>query len=287
MALSVPRTGPCSPWVTATDLITEVGRSPDYDENETPLDQDLAADVAEVVNEVLYALSGRQFTGACGPVTVRPMARPVDADTRHGSRGLPSGFVTAGQMGAAWGLPASGVASSYGTSRAPTVELGTYPVTEVELVKIDGIVIPSNEYYLYAHRQLVRLRPSGGATPTARWGWPVSQVMDLPDTEPGTFSVTYSYGAPPPAAGRRAAMVLGRQLLLNEVSQEDTIPQRITSISRQGVSMAIVDVMDFFQRGQTGIYEVDLFLATFNPNKAKHRPMVWSPDIGRPVRMPQ
>jgi hypothetical protein len=282
--LDTPRSGPCAPWVTMQDVLSEAKRNPTL--QGVSIDQGIATDIATVASEVLYALSGRQFTGNCGPVTVRPIARPVDVDTRYGRRGLPSGYLTAGQFASAFGQPGTAAVNSYGTSRPPEVELGAYPVTAIDLVKIDGIVIPPNEYYVRSRRVLVRERPSAGATPTARFGWPVSQLRDLPDTEPGTFSVTYHYGSPPPQSGVRAALVLARQLLLNEYGQDDALPQRVTSISRQGVTMAIVDVMDFFSKGRVGIYEIDLFISTFNSSGAKHRPMVWSPDVGSPVRMP-
>ena len=282
--IDVPRSGPCSPWITGQAVQEQAQNNPTLEGTDIPAT--LAAECAEVASAVLYARSARQFTGACGPVTVRPIERPTDIDTRFGNRGMPAGYITAGQYGAAWGLPNSGAVNHYGTSKPPTIDLGVYPVTQIVSVYIDGILIPSNEYRLQFYRQLVRVRPPQSAEPTARWGWPVAQNVDMPDTQPGTCSVTYMYGAPPPIDGVRAARVLAQQLLLNDLGQSNSLPQRITSISRQGVSAAVADVEDMLKAGMLGIWDVDVFVDTYNPTHARLRPQVWSPDVGRPVRMP-
>jgi hypothetical protein len=288
---AVPRTGPCSSWIQADDILARpecqsIGE--DDEGNDIPMDPAVAAMAAGWASEILYNLSGQQFTGACGPVTVRPVSRPVDQDTR-GISGL--GFSGSGGYLASWGSctafgSTSGAVSHYGCSRPPDIELGAYPVTQILLVKIDGVVIPPNEYYLQDYRKLIRSRVSASATPTERWGWPVCQLLDLPDTEVGTFSVEYMYGVPPPTSGVMAATVLGAQLALNASSAPNSLPTRITSISRQGVSMMVVDVMDFLKDGLTGLYEVDLFLRTVNPSGMKRKAIVFSPDMGAPKRMP-
>ena len=107
-----PRLGPCAPWITAQDVLAQ--QYPDG--LEVPLGT--AAQMASVASEVLYALSARQFTGACGPVVDRPLARPTDIDTRFGHRGMPNGYMTAGQFGAAWGVATGGL-NHYGTTAPP------------------------------------------------------------------------------------------------------------------------------------------------------------------------
>lgn len=277
---SLPRIGPCSPWITAADV-----EAMEYPSDVT-VDTATAQLAAEVATEVLYNLSGQQFSGDCGPVVVRPISRPTDADTRGLVSRLPAGYIAVWGWSSAWGQPASGAASHYGSALPPEVELGAYPVTLIVRVKIDGEVIPPSEYYLQDRRKLIRRRPYAAAEPTARYGWPTTQIMDLPDTEPGTFSVTYKYGTPPPATGVLAAKRLAQQLTLNLVGEDSVIPQRYTSINRAGETIQAVDVMDFFEKRLTGIYEVDLFLRTFNPSGAIRRPLAWSPDVGRPRPTP-
>ncbi|MDE1904831.1 MAG: hypothetical protein KGH75_00080 [Rhodospirillales bacterium] len=278
--LDEPRTGPYVPWVKASDVLQAPALA------DFTVSAELAADMAMAASECLYGLSGRQYTGAAGPVTVRPVARPTDIDTRFGHRGVPNGYQTAGQATTAYGMPGSGAVNYFGTSKPSEVELYGYPVTGIDLVKIDGIVIPPNEYYVQDRRTLVRRRPSASATPTERYGWPVNQLLDLPDTEPGTFSVTYRYGVAPPQLGVNAASVLAVQLVLNALNQANSLPQRITSISRQGVSVSVVDVMDFLKDGLTGIWSCDIFIRWANPTGARLPSLVWSPDVGRARRMP-
>lgn len=281
MTIDAPRTGPCAPWVTVDDVVNQ-----EWPDGMNTPDPAVAASIAMAASEVLYTLSGSKYTGNCGPVTVRPVARPTDVDTRFGAGGYPSAGMTAGQFGSAYSGPI-GAMNRYGGLRPPEVDLGAYPVTEILQVLIDGVLIPSNEWYLQARRKLVRVLPSADAEPTQRYGWPSSNRNDLPDTEEGTFSVTYMYGVAPPQIGVNAAKVLAKQLILNASPKGRSIlPQRVTSISRQGVTVSVVDVMDFFSKGLTGVYELDLFITTVNPTKMKLKPLVWSPDIGGVRRMP-
>lgn len=239
-------------------------------------------DAATIASEVLYEMSGRVFTGECGPVTIRPLSRPINVDSWRMATG--SWFSSWGTCGYAAGGARSSVVSHYGCSNPPEVELGVFPVIDITEVKIDGTVIPSNEYQLMDFKTLIRMRPTAAAIPTERWGWPTCQNLDMPDTEEGTFSVTYTYGQVPPAAGVLAARKLAEHLVLPQLGDSTKYPQRVTSIQRQGVAAMTVDVMDIVKTGKTGIYEVDLFLRMSNPNQTSRQGAVWSPDVGRPRR---
>ena len=282
MTTVAPRTGPCSPWIDASDVIAEV-----QGVSNTPLEEQDARDIALSVSELLYRFSGNQFTGACGPEVVRPFARPNDADTR----GLANLLGSSGWLGSwgvclSYGMAATGVASHYGCSQPSQIELGAYPVTEIVEVKIDGVVIPADEYYLEDFKILVRQRPTASSTPTERYGWPTCQNYGLPDTEPGTMSVAFMYGQPPPQSGVDAAKALAHQFALQRLGLPNQLPTRTTSVSRQGISMTVLDLMDFIEQGRTGIYAVDLFIRSVNPSGATRPALVWSPDTGRARRMP-
>jgi hypothetical protein len=275
-----PRSGPCSPWVSNEQLRT----LPDLRD----LEDEYLSIAAEAASDTLYRLSGSQFTGEdCGPVTIRPLSRPVDADDRTWGLGLsPLGYFESWGSCSVGGYSYSGVVDHWGCSNPPEIDLGAFPVTTVTEVKIDGVVIPSNEYQLQDFRRLTRMRPSAAATPTDRWGWPTCQQFDLPDTEENTFSVTYTYGQPPPALGVLAAKVLAKNFALSLHGDPNDLPIRMTSISREGISAMVTDSMDFLSKGQTGIYEVDLFLRTVNPSGQRRQTAVWSPDLGRARRNP-
>ena len=60
--------------------------------------------------------------------------------------------------------------------------------------------------------------------------------------------MSYWYGVPPPASGVMAATTLGVQLVLNAIGAPNSLPQRVTTVTRQGVTVAVVDVIDFLKR---------------------------------------
>jgi hypothetical protein len=99
------------------------------------------------------------------------------------------------------------------------------------------------------------------------------------------MEVVYSYGQGPPDGGRLAAGALAGQIALWLAGSKDCkLPERVTSVSRQGVSMTVVDPADFLDKGRTGISVVDLWLAAVNPHGHRQRPRVWSPDTAITVQ---
>jgi hypothetical protein len=284
--MGTPRSGACAAWAQASDIegISRVKKRAEELALTPEALEGLCAEAATAASDILYELSGKIFPGQCGPVTVRPVSRPTDIDTRAWGATLSTvGWVASQGFASAYGSFNPAVLAHYGTLEPPQIEL-PYPVTEVVQVKIDGEVIPEDEYELRDFKTLVRLRPTASTVPTARWGWPTSQIMDLPDTEPGTFSVTYMYGNPPPAMGKIAARKLAEYLALPLLGETKDYPKRVTSVARQGVSTMVTDVMDLLREGMLGIYECDLFIKTYNPSKLKRQAAVWSPDMGRPGR---
>jgi hypothetical protein len=171
-----------------------------------------------------------------------------------------------------------GAFNQFGEQYPPIIEITTTPVREIVQVKIDGTVIPPIEYELRDFKQLVRIRPTASYTPTARWGWPTSQIEDLPDTEVGTFSITYMYGADPGEMGRVACLKLAEALLLPQLGDSTHYPERVTNIVRQGVSVQVASVIDVIKMGGSGIYEVDFFILSVNPNRGRRQAVAFSPD---------
>lgn len=225
-------------------------------------------------SDILYMLSGRQYPGLCER-TLRPTARPISWTAAEWGQYVAS-------------LTGNGFNSSWGTCwgethrmcrNPPQIDMGVFPVREIVEVKIDGTVIPANEYRVDDNRLLVRVRPTAAATPTVRSGWPTCQAFDLPDTEVATFSVDVKYGMEPPASGVAAANALASQLALAHADQPNRLPMRLTSITRQGISMAVMDPMQFLDKGLTGVYEADLFIRASNPQRQRRKPRVYSPDV--------
>lgn len=123
----------------------------------------------DIASSVLYELSGRRFPGI-GEKTEWPV--------------------------------------SAGGPRSTSVRLDTpWPVTEIDSVYVDGVLVSPLTYVVLDWKFLVRLRDSAGTNP----GWPRSQGLDVPEG-PGSFRVTYSHGVAVPPFGRFAASGLACSL---------------------------------------------------------------------------
>lgn len=233
----------CTPWCTASDLteaattaggLLPVGRV------------DAAIDVA---SDLLFALSGRRWTGAgCTRAGVEvdlwPDVRPSAGDRARKDLAVGCG-------------PRPDALSR--------ILLPDYPVTDVTAVVQDGVALAAGNWRMVNGRWLERVDPATSLATV----WSAR-----------TLTVDYTFGAATPDGGRYAAASYASQLLLSwSSSQGCRLPQRVQSISRQGVTLAVLDPFDFLDKGRTGLVEVDAWLATVNPAKAKRRASVWSPDV--------
>jgi hypothetical protein len=283
------RTGPCSPWINGTDVAAipsvaaAITKPPKVNVPAFTVEQVTAicAEAAAAASLILYRKSGMVYSGKCGPVTVRPVARPVNVDRRRMASGGAWGL--GAWMGAAswYNLGLDGVVTHFGDSQPPEIPLPDYPIREIVEVKIDGVVIPPIEYELRDNKTIVRMRPTASYVPTERWGWPTAQINDLPDDQPGTFSITYTFGQDVDDGGRLACRRLAEILALPAFGDMSRLPARLTAISRQGVSANALNVADLISKGQLDIYEVDVWLMAVNPGQADRQSLVWSPDVAR------
>ena len=142
------------------------------------------------------------------------------------------------------------------------IRLRGKPVRNIIEVEVDGRRLNPTEYVLLDHAVL------GFLTAAACCG--------------GCVLVRYRYGANIPSSGKYAAIKLANELVESlDPDGHCKLPERVTSVSRQGVSWTLLDPQDFLADGRTGIYEVDLFLKTHNPAKAVRPARVFSPDRPR------
>jgi len=229
-------------------------------------DSDYAADAVQAASYILWALSGRRYSGV-HTVTERYIctsrAWRYGASIRNYRAELLNGSV--------YNIPSSNVdffdgMTTDGISNLNRVRLRGKPVTQIHAVRTrSGDIINPSLYYLVDHSTLQ-------AVPGTSW---TSCNVD----------VTYSYGIAPPVMGKQAARLLAIEFIkLWSGDDECALPQRVTSISRQGVSYTLLDSQDFLQEMRVGIYAIDLFLKTVNPDKAKNRARVFSPDMPRARR---
>lgn len=155
------------------------------------------------------------------------------------------------------------------------------PVFAVTAVKVDGVTLPTSQYQLYNNRRLVRLKNAQGNL----LSWPTSQRLDIAETEVGTFSVTYQWGRGVPVGGRVAAQVFACQLAKYINNDSDcALPDRMVSVTRQGLSQTIMDPSQFIKEARTGLYLVDTWLGAVNPHGARRRATITGPDSIRSVR---
>lgn len=246
-ALGSSASAGCGLWITAEDVAATC------EALESSGDPSVYDNAAQAASDVLFILSGRQFLGECGPITVRPCTGPCGC--------WPPGRVDIG-----WNQRLCGWLSQ--------VKLSGYPVREVSEVKIDGEVLDASEYRLDARRFLTRLADTDGRAQR----WPACQRLDLADTEEHTFAVTYTYGQDPPILGVEAAQQLACQIAAAgpDGTGECALPDGTISVTRQGVT---IDIDRFVEEGISSLPLVGLFLQTYNPARLTKRSTVWTPDM--------
>jgi len=267
-----PTPGPCQAWVDS-DTVADCCAAFEEASDSSPL-----TEYAQMATEILNVATGEKFLGECGPVTVRPRGTQTCGCWR--------GYATGGWSwaGAYW----TNGAASCGCSPTSEIRLAGAPIREILEVKIDGDPLDDDEYELRGNR-LIRMRDL--AEPGTRILWPSCQIRDLPDTEPGTFSVTYMYGMNPPRIGQQAAAELACQLYAAcgvgaGEAEECELPEGVTRIVRAGLTMEIVPlVASALLSGETGLPFVDTFLGTFGVREGERGPArsaVFSPDLPWP-----
>jgi hypothetical protein len=99
----------------------------------------------------------------------------------------------------------------------------------------------------------------------------------------GTWSISYTQGSMPPPGGQMAAAMFACQIALNQCGGDDCVlPQRLKHITREGVQMDFADPLLFLDKGQVGIYEVDLWVKSVNPARLQRRAAVYRADHRKP-----
>ncbi len=224
---------------------------------------------ALAASQVLWELSGRQYSGECER-TVRPCVPGCGCwPTRMWSWGAWDPWF--GVWGAPGGWDNQATTGRNCCNCLSEVKLAGYPAIAITEVLIDGVTIDPVNYRLDQNEYLVYLDDDDGNPQF----WPSCQNLARPDTEEGTFAVTYTYGANPPEAGLLAAAELACQIAAASTGQECALPAGVTKVTRQGIT---VD-MTRFKAVLTMLPLVSLFLTTYNPAGLRRRAAIWSPEI--------
>ena len=215
-------------------------------------DSEYAYEACKTASFLLWALSGRKFSGV-NTITEQylPPRRSVD-----NTEFFTQSYLGGGYLGS--------FASLTGSLPLRRLRLRNGPVQSiVSIIDIDGSEILDENFALIDKTWIQFKRP---------------QSIGI--------EVTYTFGVAPPTMGAMAARQLAIQLAKLWGGEDDCeLPDRVTSVSRQGLTMTILDNQQFLDDLKTGVYQVDLFLKAVNPDKARVKAKVFSPDIPRGRRL--
>lgn len=248
----------CSPWASPAD-VPEVHRS--------LLADDEWVAVLTQASEILFYLSGRRFYGGGCTESVVLRSHPAAAGTGawpyHRTWGeCPCwGY---GQWLDNWLYPPRPGLYSGSHYAAFAIQL---PREDVTVTSVTHNGLPFTDFMVNRNGWLERT--DGGS-------W---------DLCGDSTTVNYSFGVAPPESGVQAVLDFALQIALGRVGDDSCkLPDRVQSITRQGISVTLLDPQEFLKDGRTGIYSVDLFLSAVNPYARPQRARVWSPDIPATTR---
>lgn len=248
------RLSPCAPWCTTDDL-------PDGcdDPAVTPETMDKAIVFA---SDALYNLTGRRWPGLCTD-TFRPMCGDYCNE-------LPHPTMINGHM--------ANVCGAHEDIRLPAID-----VVEILEVKINGTVIDSDLYFLRNRRSLVAKRGADGSYLT----FPCYNDPHALDDANLTWSIKYSHGASPPPSMVTAAAIYAWEFALGwtpNCAGSCRLPKRVTTVTRAGMTFAILDPLSVFDKGMTGVPDVDALIKALAYGEAKQRAYVGRPGSGIGMR---
>jgi hypothetical protein len=238
-------------WVKPSDIDASLDlETIDPEDTEALMDYEAALAACEFASQTLWALSGRKFHTAS--VTERYV---VDRSWIGSSvlplRGLPV-------YDSQWGVWVIDPQDWNGRK----IKLTGTPVNSVAAITSlqDNSPLLPSEYTIFNRSILVLENPNARG-----------------------IEISYSYGQAPPTAGKMAAKQLATQFFYLWSGREEmcALPERVTQVSREQVSWTILDNQSFLDELKTGIYAVDLFLRSVNPDKARAKAKVFSVDVPR------
>jgi hypothetical protein len=164
--------------------------------------------------------------------------------------------------------------------RVNSIDLGVWPVISLDSVRMEGANQSLSLYHIDEFHYLVRSGPQDPwPSCTNQWATTGSAYDSLGDGY--VFEVEVTYGIEVPSILERAARTLACELLNDACAATCKLPERVTSVSRRGLSVEIASSMDLLDKNMTGIYSVDLAIKTLNPSRMQSPSFVWTPDLER------
>lgn len=232
------RAAPCANWSAEADLLDSCDTS--------AVTPEVLAEAFTFASFVMFNLTRRRYPGLCSDVY-----QPFSDNC-------------------CW-LKLCGHGPVYhGAVRLPHVD-----VREITQVKIDGAVVAPSEYFLRG-RYLMSQRQADGSLRA----WPCWQDLNAAIDAADTFTIALTHGADPPAALKTATAKLAWEFALAwtpACAGTCRLPQRVTTLTRAGTTFAIIDPLTVFDKGRTGVPDIDMAIAAEMFGETRKRAFVGRP----------
>lgn len=135
--------------------------------------------------------------------------------------------------------------------RGPSVVELPGRVEKVDSVRIDGIESDEDDYRLDFGNRLIKRTGT----------WPTIQDMTRSPERGNTFEVQYQRGKTVPTGGEIAAGQLACELAKAYTADNTCqLPQRVQTVTRQGVTVGVMDDFEGLEKGMTGIWTIDSWI---------------------------
>ena len=215
----------------------------------------------EPTDAVLHQiLTGAQSVG------IPPM---LDPDQRLSAESALATAVGALHLATGRRLHGPGVATDEYLVRGDVRRVSTTfrPVREVLEVDIEGTLVDTQQY-----GQMLLV----GQT---------IDVQSICSVLPKKLTITYRFGSTMTLPARNVTLFYAHQLYLSTPegnNGECQLPERVTSVNREGVSMTVIDPMTFLDNGRTGVPRIDQWLSSYLAFRGARYPGVFSGDAPPP-----
>lgn len=219
----------------------------------------------------VWAATGRRF-GLC-PRTVRPCGRTCNTQGIYGyywSEGTWLPYIFNGAWRNCW-CGCNGLSGC--CTCAPDCQLWLPgPIASITSVIQDGVTVDPATYRVDNGQWLVRTQSVSTSD-----CWNQCQNYNI-NSGANTLVVNYMLGIAVPNVLKRAAGELACEWIKSCLGLPCRLPQRVTNIARQGVSISMVNVDDLLKEGLTGVQTVDQLIRGFNPFGLVSKMNIASPD---------
>jgi hypothetical protein len=230
---------------------------------------------------VLWASTGRAY-GTC-QLTVRPDGRWLNSGQWAWDGGYGWGYPWWGGGGWYAGWLIYGPNWNGWCCNNPQSQIWLPgPVASVLQVLVNNVIVDPSTWRVDDNQWLVAqgFQADGKTLNT----WPFFNDFNQPTTATNTMQVSYLRGKEPPVALLNAAGILASEYAKACVGAPCSLPSRVTSIVRQGVTITEVNFDLLLENGYTGINSVDNIIRAYNPKGITARMRIVSPDVSPYVR---